>query len=127
MAATSLHLTVTTAISFVCFALSCAAAFIPIWGYFEDANGGFGSDRGYFGPWSVCKELTYNREKCGSSDNVSRFRRSHFVLASGILIVISAVTLGIYFILAVMQVMKCSTMVKTKLVLSLIGGNQSRG
>lgn len=133
MATSSLYIALITAISFICFALSCASVFLPIWGYFEDANGGFGSDRGYFGPWKVCKELTYNREKCGSSENVSRFRPSHFVFASGIMIVVSAISLGIYCILSVIQiaaissrekiVMKYSTLVTTKLVLSLIGGN----
>ena len=137
MATSSLYIALITAISFICFALSCAAVFLPIWGYFEDANGGFGSDRGYFGPWKVCKELTYNREKCGSSENVSRFRPSNFVFASGIMIVVSAISLGIYCILSVIQiaaissrekiVMAYSSLVTTKLVLAIIGGMYSRG
>lgn len=132
MASSSLYIASITAISFICFALTCASTFLPIWGYFEDGNGGFGSDRGYFGPWKVCKELTYNREKCGSSENVSRFRPSNFVFASGITIVISSICLGIYCILSVIQiaaissrekiVMPYSSLVSMKLVLSIIAG-----
>ena len=134
MASSSLYIASITAISFICFALSCAAVFLPVWGYFEDANSSFGSDRGYFGPWRVCKELTYNREKCGSSDNVSRFRPSNFVFASGIMIVISAISLGIYCILSVIQiaaissrekiVMRYSSLVVLKLFLAVLAGKR---
>lgn len=134
MASSSLYIASITAISFICFALSCAAVFLPIWGYFEDANGGFGADRGYFGPWKVCKELTYNREKCGSPENVSRFRPSNFVFASGITIVVSTISLGIYCILSVIQiaaissrekiVMTYSSLVMSKLILSSIAGTR---
>lgn len=132
MATSSLYIALITAISFICFALSCASVFLPIWGYFEDSNGGFAADRGYFGPWKVCKELTYNREKCGSAESVSRFRPSGFVFASGIMIVVSAVATGIYCILSVIQiaaissrekiVMSYSTLVTTKLILAIVGG-----
>lgn len=134
MATSSLYIALITAISFICFALSCAAVFLPIWGYFEDSGGGFGADSGYFGPWKVCKELSYNREKCGSAENVSRFRPSGFVFASGIMIVVSTIALGIYCILSVIQiaaissrekiVMTYSSLVTTKLVLAIIGGSQ---
>lgn len=133
MASSSLYVAFVTALSFVCFALSCAAVFLPIWGYFEDGNGSFGSDTGYFGPWKVCKELTYNREKCGS-ENISRFRPSRFVFASGIMIVLSTITLGIYCILSFIQictissrkkiVMSHSSLVKSKLYLAGFGGNE---
>jgi hypothetical protein len=29
------------------------------------------SEKGYFGPWKVCQELLYGREKCGSSVGAS--------------------------------------------------------
>lgn len=127
MANSTLYVALSTALSFVCFALTCAAVFVPIWGYFEDANSGFGSDRGYFGPWSVCKELTYDRTRCGSSENISRFRPSRFVLASGIVIAIGAVSLGVHFILSVIQAIKSSSresskIATTKLWLAVIGG-----
>lgn len=132
MATSSLYIAICTALSFICFALDCAAAFLPIWGYFEDANGGFGSDRGYFGPWRVCKELTYNREKCGSAENVSRFKPSHFVFASGITISFSSVALGLYCVLSVVQIaafssresimLRYSTLLSMKLILAVIGG-----
>lgn len=133
MATSSLYIALITAISFICFALSCAAVFLPVWGYFEESNGGFGTDRGYFGPWKVCKELTYNREKCGSSENISRFRPSSFVFISGIMIVVSSISLGTYCILSVIQiaaissrekiVMTYSSLVTTKLLLSILAGN----
>lgn len=132
MASSSLYKSL-TALSFVCFALSLAVVFIPIWGYFEDSGGfgGFGSDRGYFGPWNICKELTFNRQKCGSSENVSRFRPSKFVLASGVMLVISTIALGIYCILTAMQLMGMtrgrsrkpnSSLIETRLVLAGLGG-----
>jgi len=126
MASSSLY-KLLTALSCVCFVLSLAIVFIPIWGYFEDSGGGFGSDRGYFSPWYICKELTYNREKCGSTENVSRFRPSKFVLASGVMLVISTIALGIYFILTAMQLIGMrrersrkpnSSLIETRLVLA---------
>jgi hypothetical protein len=131
MATSSFYIAIITTISFICFALSCAATFLPTWGYFEDANGSIGSDRGYFGPWKVCKELAYNREKCGSHDT-SRFKPTLFVFASGIAIVFSTLFLGVYCILSVIQiaavssrekiVMKYSTLVVVKVTLAFLGG-----
>lgn len=63
-----------TALAFVCLALACFTAFVPIWGKYEDSYGGYSSERGYFGPWKVCKTLNYGREVCG--DQFSRFRIS---------------------------------------------------
>lgn len=132
MATSSLYIALITSISFICFALSCAAVFLPTWGYFDEANGGFGSDHGYFSPWKVCKELSYNREKCGSSDGVSRFRPSSFVFGSGVMIVVSTIALGIYCILSVIQIaaissrekilMTYSSLVVVKLMLAIVGG-----
>jgi hypothetical protein len=132
MATSSLYIALITGLSFICFALSCAATFLPIWGYFEDANSNFGSDSGYFGPWKVCRELTYNREKCGSGEGVSRFRPSNFVFLSGVMIVLSTISVGIYCILSVIQiaaissrekiVMNYSSLVMTKLFLAGVGG-----
>lgn len=133
MATTSFFIAIITTLSFICFALSCAATFLPIWGYFEENSySGVGSDRGYFSPWRVCKELAYNREKCGSYENASRFRPSNFVFASGVAIVLSTFTLGIYCILSVIQiaavssreriVMNYSSLVVVKLGLAFTGG-----
>lgn len=127
MVSSTMHAASITALSFVCFSLCCAAVFIPIWGYFEDGNGSFGSDRGYFGPWKVCKELTYDRTRCGSSENVSRFRPSHFVLASGITLVVSTVLLGVHFLLSVIQTAAISSrekFLKSKVYLSSISGTR---
>lgn len=63
-----------TCLGFVCLAVACASVGVPIWGYY-DANGGYYEvDKGYFSPFKVCKQLGYNREKCGS--DVSRFSPS---------------------------------------------------
>lgn len=63
-----------TCLGFVCLAVACASIGVPIWGYY-DANGGYYEvDKGYFSPFKVCKQLGYNREKCGSE--VSKFRPS---------------------------------------------------
>lgn len=61
-----------TALGFVCLALACFTAIVPIWGKYEDSYGGYSSERGYFGPWKVCKTLNYGREVCG--EQFTRFR-----------------------------------------------------
>lgn len=63
-----------TCVGFICFALASAAIGIPIWGKYESPTGGYDYDHGYFGPFKVCKQLAYNREKCGN--DVSKFRLS---------------------------------------------------
>ena len=132
MASSSFFIAIITTISFICFALSCAATFLPVWGYFEEVHGGTHGDYGYFGPWRVCRELPYNRERCGMYESGSRFRPSNFVFASGIAIVLSAFTLGIYCVLSVIQiaavssrekiVMNYGTLVVTKAALAFLGG-----
>lgn len=126
MGSSSLYVGSITVLSFICLALTCSALFVPIWGYFEDGNGGgFGSDHGYFGPWKVCKELTYDRHRCGSSENASRFRPSHFVTASGVAIAVSALSLLFFFILSIVQhVTKTpqKDMLTNKVILSMLAG-----
>ena len=133
MASSPLYVALITGLSFICFALSCASTFLPVWAYFEEIHGGFGSDNGYFSPWKVCKELTYNREKCGTFENTSRFKPSNLVFVSGVMIVLSTISLGTYCILSVIQiaqvssrekiVMRYSSLVLLKLLLAGIGGN----
>lgn len=61
-----LYATAVTICGFVCLALACTTLFLPIWGHYEDRyGGGLQNDRGYFGPWKVCKKLNYGREICG--------------------------------------------------------------
>lgn len=94
MATSTLYVAGVTCLGFVCFALASVAIGIPIWGYYDSPSGeltlikyssvlfthshlptgGYDYDRGYFGPFKVCKQLTYNREKCGN--DVSKFRLS---------------------------------------------------
>lgn len=62
-----------TALGFICLALACLTAFVPAWGNYEDSYGGYQSERGYFGPFRVCKKLNYGREVCGDQN---RFRIS---------------------------------------------------
>lgn len=55
-----------TSLGFVCLALACFTAFVPVWGHYQDNSyNRYDADRGYFGPWKVCKKLNYNREVCG--------------------------------------------------------------
>lgn len=54
-----------TVFGFICLILGCIIQFLPIWGHFEDRHGGYQAERGYFGPWKVCKKLSYGREVCG--------------------------------------------------------------
>lgn len=60
-----LYATGVTVLCFICLVLACITLFLPIWGYFEDRYGGYQAERGYFGPWKVCKKLNYGREVCG--------------------------------------------------------------
>lgn len=125
---TALYAAGLTCLGFICFALASTAVGVPIWGYFENPSGGWGADRGYFGPWKVCKQLAYNREKCGQ--DVSRFRPSLGIYISGILAAVSAAALGVFCVLSVIQiamissrekvVMKYSTLVIAKLSLTII-------
>lgn len=117
------------ALSFVCFALSCVTVFLPYWGYFEDFNYSFGSDRGYFGPWRVCKELTYDRMKCGHAENISRFRPSNFVFVSGVMVTLSSLSLALYCVLCIIQIasrdkilLKSHSIVNAKLILAIVAG-----
>lgn len=135
MASSSIFIAIITTLSFISFALACASTFLPVWAYFEELNSNFNGDNGYFGPWKVCRELAYNRERCGSHESASRFRPSNFVFASGIAIVLSTFVLGIYCILSVIQiaavssrekiVMNYGTLVVTKFVLAFLGGELS--
>lgn len=68
-----LYATGVTCLGFICLILACVTVFLPIWGTYEDRHGGWQSERGYFGPWKVCKKLNYGREICG---NEFRFRVS---------------------------------------------------
>lgn len=63
-----------TCLGFASLALAATAVGLPIWGNFESLGGGWEADRGYFGPWKVCKILSYGREICGRED--FRFRPS---------------------------------------------------
>lgn len=69
----ALYAAAVTGLGFVCLALAASAVGVPIWGYWENANGGWEADRGYFGPWKTCKRLNYGRELCG---DFIRFRPS---------------------------------------------------
>lgn len=67
------YATSTTCLGLVCLILACITVFLPIWGTYEDRHGGYQSERGYFGPWKVCKKINFNREIC---DSRVRFRVS---------------------------------------------------
>lgn len=122
-----------TGLAFVCLALAAAAVGIPIWGYFENVNGGgsWESERGYFGPWKTCKRLNYGRELCGdvrfrpsgkwntslrSTVNFFCMQQCNFhssslvgVYISGILAAVSCSLLGIFCILSIIQIAMISS------------------
>lgn len=60
-----IYSTCVTVVGFICLILGCIALILPIWGHFEDRNGGYQAERGYFGPFKICKKLNYGRETCG--------------------------------------------------------------
>lgn len=76
-----------TCLGFVCLTVACASIGVPIWGYYDATTGYYESDKGYFSPFKVCKQLGYNREKCGSDISSTKFRPScayKFLLFCGI-------------------------------------------
>uniref|UniRef100_A0A1L8D9Y5 Uncharacterized protein n=1 Tax=Nyssomyia neivai TaxID=330878 RepID=A0A1L8D9Y5_9DIPT len=117
-----------TCLGFVCLAIAATAVGLPIWGYFDNPIGGWETDRGYFGPWQVCKQLTYGREKCGIE--VSRFRPTRAIYVCGIVAALSCTFLGFFCIFSIIQiamissrekvVMKYSVLVVFKLIFSIL-------
>lgn len=126
----ALYAAAVTGLGFVCLAVAAAAVGIPIWGYYEYLQGGWDGERGYFGPWKVCKQLNYNREVCGDF----RFRPSVGVYISGILAAISCACLGVFCVLSIMQiamissrekvVMRYKPLVIIKLILAIAAGER---
>ncbi|KAJ1531048.1 hypothetical protein ONE63_005878 [Megalurothrips usitatus] len=90
--------------------------------------GAFAAERGYFGPWTVCRQLQYERERCGR--NVSRFQPSGAVWASGLVAALGVALLAAFCFLSVLQLamvsskdrvlLKYSAAVLTKLVLAVL-------
>ncbi|XP_034247186.1 uncharacterized protein LOC117648647 isoform X2 [Thrips palmi] len=123
----ALYSTGVACLGFVCFAMGATAVGLPLWGYFDN-DGGFAVERGYFGPWQVCRQLQYERERCGR--NVSRFQPSGAVWASGVVAAFGVAMLAVFCFLSVLQLamvsskdkvlLKYSFTVIIKLVLALI-------
>ncbi|XP_059620922.1 uncharacterized protein LOC132264663 [Phlebotomus argentipes] len=117
-----------TCLSFVSLALAATAVGLPIWGYFDNPIGGWESDHGYFGPFQVCRQLTYGREKCGI--DVSRFRPTKAIYISGILATLCCIFLALFSIFSIIQiamissrekvVMKYGVLVVFKLIFSIL-------
>ncbi|XP_046688170.1 LOW QUALITY PROTEIN: uncharacterized protein LOC124373894 [Homalodisca vitripennis] len=115
-------------LGFLAFALAAAAVALPLWGYFESTSGGPGAERGYFGPWTTCKELLYGRTKCG--ENVSRFRPHGAVKLAGYVAALNSLCLAFFCILSIIQlsmivskdkvVLKYTSAVTAKLGLALL-------
>ncbi|KAG8311063.1 hypothetical protein J6590_050610 [Homalodisca vitripennis] len=90
--------------------------------------GGPGAERGYFGPWTTCKELLYGRTKCG--ENVSRFRPHGAVKLAGYVAALNSLCLAFFCILSIIQlsmivskdkvVLKYTSAVTAKLGLALL-------
>uniref|UniRef100_A0A1A9UM44 Uncharacterized protein n=1 Tax=Glossina austeni TaxID=7395 RepID=A0A1A9UM44_GLOAU len=110
----TLYVAGVTFLGFVCFALASVAIGIPYWGYYDSPSGNYDFDRGYFGPFKVCKQLAYNREKCGI--DVSKFRLSSAIFISGIFAILCCCVLGIFCILSVIQIAMISS--REKVVMS---------
>ncbi|XP_058831645.1 uncharacterized protein LOC131690121 [Topomyia yanbarensis] len=126
--APSLYAAIVTCLGFACFALSATAVGLPVWGRFR-SYGGF-DDQGYFGPWKLCRQLTYSyREKCGPE--VSHFRPSNAIFVSGLLSTFACIAFGLYCVLCILQiamissrekvVMRYTSLVVLKLLLAVVG------
>ncbi|XP_025417749.1 uncharacterized protein LOC112688658 [Sipha flava] len=91
-------------LGFACFALAATAIGLPLWGYFESPQGDIatsGMDRGYFGPWQMCKQSYYGRTKCG--DSISRFHPVETVRIAGYFAITGTLSLAIFCILSIVQ------------------------
>lgn len=124
----ALYSTLVSCLGLACFGLALTAVILPLWGYFENPNAGVASEKGYFGPWQMCKQLLYGRTKCG--DEVARFRPNVAVKIAGHVAAGCTIVLFLFCILSVLQlamitsrdrvVLPYSFAVTTKLVLALL-------
>ncbi|XP_060806320.1 uncharacterized protein LOC106138752 isoform X2 [Amyelois transitella] len=93
-------------LGFVCFIVGAIAVGLPNWGYFYSlVNPNY--EQGYFGPWNMCKKMSYNREKCGA--DVSKFRPSEAVHIAGVVAAIGVTILGVFCVLSVLQLAMISS------------------
>ncbi|CAI6355636.1 unnamed protein product [Macrosiphum euphorbiae] len=91
-------------LGFACFALAATAIGLPLWGYYENPQaeiGTSGIDRGYFGPWQMCKQSYYGRTKCG--DSISRFHPVEMVKIAGYFAIAGTLSLAVFCILSIVQ------------------------
>ncbi|KAL4104867.1 hypothetical protein QTP88_020143 [Uroleucon formosanum] len=91
-------------LGFACFALAATAIGLPLWGYYENPQaeiGTSGIDRGYFGPWQMCKQSYYGRTKCG--DSISRFHPVETVKIAGYFAIVGTLSLAVFCILSIVQ------------------------
>ncbi|XP_014255018.1 uncharacterized protein LOC106669796 [Cimex lectularius] len=93
--------TAVSALGLLCFALATAALAIPLWGYYQNPEVGPSAERGYFGPWTTCKYLLYDRKKCG--DGVTRFKPVAAVYFAGLVSAAGVVILAAFCVLSVVQ------------------------
>ncbi|CAB3379395.1 Hypothetical predicted protein [Cloeon dipterum] len=104
----SVYTTIVATLGFICFTVAAIAVGLPLWGYFDNPESGFGygvnkgGERGYFGPWKVCQELLYGREKCGTA--ISQFRPIGAVYGAGIAAAAATSLLGFFCVLSVFQI-----------------------
>ncbi|XP_053616749.1 uncharacterized protein LOC128678883 isoform X2 [Plodia interpunctella] len=93
-------------LGFICFIVGAIAVGLPNWGYFYSLlNPSY--EQGYFGPWNMCKKMSYNREKCGA--DVSKFRPSEAVHIAGVVAAIGVSVLGVFCVLSVLQLAMISS------------------
>ncbi|XP_059490256.1 uncharacterized protein LOC132205304 [Neocloeon triangulifer] len=130
----SVYTTIVATLGFICFTVAAIAVGLPLWGYFDNPDVGFGfginkaSEKGYFGPWKVCQELLYGRERCGTA--ISSFQPIGAVYGAGIAAAAATILLGLFCVLSVFQiamvvskdrvVMRYSMLVVAKLTFAIL-------
>ncbi|XP_069703315.1 uncharacterized protein [Periplaneta americana] len=124
----ALYSSAVACLGLICFAVGAAAVGLPKWGYFKNPQAGVQGDTGYFGPWQLCKNLLYGRERCGPS--VSRFKPVLAVWIAGLVASLGVAILGVFCIFSIFQlamvvsrervVMSYSVAVIAKLALVLL-------
>jgi uncharacterized membrane protein len=82
-----------------CFIVGTVALIIPQWGTFRTR---VHAERGNFGPWTMCKDIGYGNQVCGTK--VSSFRPSFAVFAAGICGAVGTGALGFYCLISLFQI-----------------------
>lgn len=90
-------------------ALSVVTVASPYWGRFSNEESSSSGDRvtGYFGLWTVCKDLAQGRSFCGL--NITAFNLSTYTFIAGVIAIASVIAVGAATLIGVCLLMMIKT------------------